>query len=205
MRAAGIPARVVTGYQGGERNPLGEYYIVYQSNAHAWTEVWLEDEGWVRVDPTAAVAPDRISSGLSGRSLTGEQTGRGTFDEFPWLRQVLLAWDAAKTSWHAFVIGYGPDLQRALLEALGVSRPHWAKLATLAAVAVALVSGLLAFYLSWVSRSRPPRDRAAALFERFCRKLERARAPRLHYPGWQMKLMPSRALTSRLATSPLRA
>ena len=62
MRSAGIPARVVTGYQGGERNPLGEYYIIYQSNAHAWTEVWLEGEGWVRVDPTAAVAPDRIHS-----------------------------------------------------------------------------------------------------------------------------------------------
>jgi len=174
MRAAGIPARVVTGYQGGELNPLGEYYIVYQSNAHAWTEVWLEDEGWIRVDPTAAVAPDRISSGLSGRSLAGEQIRRGTLDNFPWLRQVLLAWDAANTSWHAFVIGYGPNLQRALLERLGISRPHWTKLAILAVATVALVSALLAFYLRWASHAKRPRDRATALFARFCRKVERA-------------------------------
>jgi transglutaminase-like putative cysteine protease len=175
MRAAGIPARIVTGYQGGELNPLGEYYIIYQSNAHAWTEVWLDGEGWVRVDPTAAVAPDRITSGLSGRSLAGEQARRGAFQNLPWIRQTLLAWDAAQTYWNAWVIGYGPDLQRALLEALGISRPHWSKLVALAAGAVLLVSGLLTIYLSWSFGRIRKRDRAAALFERFCRRLERAR------------------------------
>ena len=64
MRAAGIPSRVVTGYQGGEYNDLGGYYIVRQSDAHAWAEVWLEGRGWVRVDPTAAVAPERVERGL---------------------------------------------------------------------------------------------------------------------------------------------
>src|SRR5690606_2255296 len=63
-RAAGIPARVVTGYQGGEYNPLGDYLIVRQSDAHAWSEVWIDAKGWVRVDPTAAVAPERIESGI---------------------------------------------------------------------------------------------------------------------------------------------
>ncbi|HSG66643.1 MAG TPA: transglutaminase domain-containing protein, partial [Gammaproteobacteria bacterium] len=184
MRAAGIPARVVTGYQGGELNPLGEYYIIYQSNAHAWSEVWLEGEGWVRVDPTAAVAPDRISSGLSGRSLAGEQSRRSALRGIPWIRQGLLALDAVQTSWNAWVIGYGPDLQRALLESLGISRPHWSKLVALAAGAVLLVSGLLTLYLSW-SFGRPrSRDRAVALFERFSRKLDRARvAPRVPNEG----------------------
>ena len=67
MRAAGVPARVVTGYQGGEFNPLGGYLLVRQSDAHAWSEIWLDDRGWVRVDPTAAVAPERIERGLIER------------------------------------------------------------------------------------------------------------------------------------------
>jgi transglutaminase-like putative cysteine protease len=173
MRAAGIPARVVTGYQGGELNPLGKYYIIYQSNAHAWTEVWLEGQGWVRVDPTAAVAPDRISLGSS--QLSGAQARDGALAGIPWLREAVLAWDAAHTYWNAFVIGYGPELQRALLEALGISRPSWTKLVTLAAGAVLLVSALLTLYLSWSYRRTRARDRAAALFKDFVRKLERAR------------------------------
>src|SRR5262247_1064620 len=64
MRAAGIPARVVTGYQGGEFNPYGGYLLVRQSDAHAWSEVWIDGRGWQRVDPTAAVAPERIERGL---------------------------------------------------------------------------------------------------------------------------------------------
>ncbi len=184
MRAAGIPARVVTGYHGGELNPLGEYYIVYQSNAHAWTEVWLDGEGWVRVDPTAAVAPDRISSGISGRSVVGEQSRRAAFQGIPWIRNALLAWDAAHTYWNAWVIGYGPELQRALLEALGMSRPHWAKLAALAAAALVAISALLTLYLSWSFRRSARRDQALRLFERFSHKLERAKvAPRASSEG----------------------
>jgi len=184
MRAAGIPARVVTGYQGGELNPLGEYYIIYQSNAHAWTEVWLDGEGWVRVDPTAAVAPDRISSGLSERSVAGEQLRSGTLRGIPWIRNALLAWDAAHTYWNTWVIGYGPDLQRALLEALGVSEPHWIELAALAAGALVALSALLTLYLSWSFRRGLRRDRATFLFNRFCRKLERAKvAPRAPSEG----------------------
>jgi hypothetical protein len=89
----------------------------------------------------------------------------------------MLAWDAAQTYWNAWVIGYGPELQRALLEALGISRPHWSKLVALAAGAVLFVSVLLTVYLSWSFRRKRKRDRAVALFERFCRRLERARIP----------------------------
>jgi transglutaminase-like putative cysteine protease len=173
MRAAGIPARVVTGYQGGELS-FGGYYIVYQANAHAWTEVWLDGEGWVRVDPTAAVAPDRISSGLSRTSLADERN-RDSLRRLPWVRNALLLWDAAQTYWNDRVLGYGLEMQEDLLEALGLSRPHWAMLATLTAGAVLLASALLAFYLSWSYRRLRRRDRAAVMFSRFCRKLERAR------------------------------
>jgi transglutaminase-like putative cysteine protease len=172
MRAAGIPARVVTGYQGGELNTYGNHYVVYQSNAHAWTELWLEDEGWVRVDPTAAVAPDRISSGLSRTSLAGQES-RGAIRNLPWVRQAMLVWDAAQVYWSDWVLGYGPETQRDLLESLGIDRPHWAKLVTLAAAAVLLASGLLTVYLSRAYRWRKSKDRAAVLFARFCRKLER--------------------------------
>ncbi len=177
MRAAGIPARVVTGYQGGELNPLGQYYIIYQSNAHAWTEVWLGEEGWVRVDPTAAVAPDRIRYGLSGGSFAGQRVGGGAFGSLAWLRNAALAWDAANTYWNDWVLNYGPELQRDLLRSLGMSRPHWSKLVTVGAVLVTLLLGALMFYLAWTYRTRRHEDAAARYFGRFCRKLGRANVP----------------------------
>ncbi|KAF7963225.1 hypothetical protein AWV80_12120 [Cupriavidus sp. UYMU48A] len=74
MRAAGVPARVVAGYLGGEYNPIGRHYIVRQADAHAWAEVWLEGRGWVRVDPTSAVAPSRVEQGLDA-ALGGQDPG----------------------------------------------------------------------------------------------------------------------------------
>jgi len=174
MRAAGIPARVVTGYQGGELNPLGQYYIIYQSNAHAWTEVWLEDEGWVRVDPTAAVAPDRIRLGLSGGSLAGQRSAGG-FRNLPWIRDLALAWDAANTYWSDWVLGYGPELQNALLRSLGMARPHWSKLIGLGAVLLILLLGSLMAYLAWIYRIGQRNDPAARYFGKFCLKLGRAK------------------------------
>jgi len=173
MRAAGIPARIVTGYQGGERNPLGEYFIIYQSNAHAWTEVWLENEGWVRVDPTAAVAPDRISQGLSGGSLAGQRVGGAAFQNITWLRDMALAWDAANTYWNDWVLGYGPDSQQALLRSLGMSRPHWSKLIALGIAMMVILVGALMAYLAWSYRSGSRRDVASRYFNRFGKKLRR--------------------------------
>lgn len=179
MRAAGIPARVVTGYQGGELNPLGQYYIIYQSNAHAWTEVWLEDEGWVRVDPTAAVAPDRIQSGLYGSALSGQRAAGGAFRNIPVLREMALAWDAANTYWNDWVLGYGPEIQTALLQSLGVARPHWTKLVAMCIALIAVFLTGLAIYLAWTYRSEGRKDNASRYFHQFCRKLTRASvAPR---------------------------
>jgi transglutaminase-like putative cysteine protease len=177
MRAAGIPARVVTGYQGGELNPMGEYFIIRQSDAHAWTEVWIEEEGWVRVDPTAAVAPDRIRFGRSGAALGGDRVTGSAFQRLPGIRSMVLAWDALNTYWNDWVLGYGPDLQNALLRALGVARPHWTKLVSLAVVTMAFLLLGLTVYLAWTHRGARHRDPAARCFARFCRKIKRMKVP----------------------------
>lgn len=178
MRAAGLPARVVTGYQGGELNGLGQYYIIRQSDAHAWTEVWIESEGWVRVDPIVAVAPERISLGSSRSSLRGSTIPGTAFGRLAWVRSTLLFWDAANTYWKRWVIGYGPGLQRALLESLGLENSRraqrWAMLVTLAIAAIATLLLGLSAYLAWGYRRRQTTDAAARYFEKFTRRLSRA-------------------------------
>ena len=179
MRAAGIPARVVTGYQGGELNStrLGEYFIILQSDAHAWTEVWFEDEGWVRVDPTAAVAPDRIAFGLSRTALAGDALPGGAFHFAPWARDLVLAWDAMNTYWSQWVLGYGPEIQRTLMRSLGFAEPDWSELVLVGAIALALLMGVLTLYLAWSYRRTQHRDAAARYFAAFCGKLRRADVP----------------------------
>src|SRR5690606_25772717 len=115
MRAAGIPARVVTGYQGGEYNPMGEYLIVRQSDAHAWAEVWQPGRGWQRVDPTAAIAPERIEQGLQAAMSAGEPVPGRLVSDNAVLSQLRLAWDAANTFWNNQVVQFGADQQRWLL------------------------------------------------------------------------------------------
>ena len=114
MRAAGIPARVVVGYQGGEVNPLGEYLQVRQYDAHAWTEIWLEDHGWVEIDPTAAVAPERIEYG-SRRSLADELTGAAAamrrLADNPLLANLRNSVGYLQFAWQKWVLGYDQDTQ----------------------------------------------------------------------------------------------
>ncbi|MEO8165692.1 MAG: DUF3488 and transglutaminase-like domain-containing protein, partial [Betaproteobacteria bacterium] len=105
MRVAGIPARVVTGYLGGEINPVDGYLVVRQSDAHAWSEVWLPDEGWVRVDPTAAVSPLRIERGLAA-AVPAFERPLLTRSGFDWLKRTRFAWDAVANSWNQWVLGY---------------------------------------------------------------------------------------------------
>lgn len=131
MRAAGIPARVVTGYAGGYRNPLGGYWEVRRSDAHAWAEVWLPRRGWVRVDPTAAVAPERIYDTLADRApgtvgLLGGLALTPAYNLGDWLRH----------GWNDFVLGFDAERQRHLLESLGmVDADAWRLLAFFIAVA----------------------------------------------------------------------
>jgi transglutaminase-like putative cysteine protease len=188
MRAAGVPARIVTGYQGGELNGLGGYYIIRQSDAHAWTEVWLEGRGWVRVDPVSAVAPERVALGSWRSALAGERVPGNALGRLEWVRRALLAWDAASTYWNEWVIGYGPQLQRALLDALGLDRAvrseRWSKLLLLCVGATLAGSLLVTLQLAWRRRRRTPVDEAAREFAAFTRRLARVDvAPRAPSEG----------------------
>ena len=131
MRAAGVPARVVTGYQGGEMNPLGDYLIVRQSEAHAWAEVWLEGQGWRRVDPTAAVSPARIEVGVAAALPQGEPLPLAVRSDLRFLKQLRFTLDAVTNSWNQWVLGYTPDRQLHLMERLGLGKPTWQTLIVL--------------------------------------------------------------------------
>ena len=174
MRFAGIPARVVTGYQGGELNPYAEYYIVRESNAHAWSEIWLEDRGWVRVDPVAAVAPERISLGLGDDNSASNVGGVAGFGNLGWARQLSLAWDAVNTVWNEWIIGYGPTLQRNLFAWLGLGRMRWTEMLTLSIVGALSILFTTALVLAWHANTRQRVDVAARLFARFVARLRRA-------------------------------
>lgn len=124
MRAAGVPARVVAGYQGGEINPVNSTVIVHQFDAHAWAEVWLEGEGWVRVDPTSAVSPDRIEWGLE-RAMAGEGSFLSSsplsplrYRDIDWLNQMRLRYDALTWQWQSWVVGYDTEKQYEFLGSL---------------------------------------------------------------------------------------
>jgi transglutaminase-like putative cysteine protease len=174
MRALGVAARVVTGYQGGELNPVDGYYTVRQSDAHAWAEIWTAQHGWQRVDPTAAVAPERIQRSLA-RALP-RPSGFGGFalapllelqnDPDSWLAQLRYNYAALNNSWNQWVLDYNPDRQRSFLEELGAAFGNWRS-----ALGAALVAGLL-WLLRWRRRQRPA-DPLDGLYAAFCRQQAR--------------------------------
>jgi len=166
MRAAGIPSRIVLGYQGGEVNPMGEYLTVRQADAHAWTEVWLRGRGWYRVDPTAAVAPERIEMGRYGAMLDGIGESWGLTAPSQWAYQVEMAWDAMNAKWNEWILAYGPENQHRFMRWLGMDEPDWRQMMlTLIAISVALITNVS---LHLKLRYRPPRkDEAARLYRKF--------------------------------------
>ena len=177
MRAAGVPARVVTGYLGGEMNPVDGYLIVRQSEAHAWTEVWLPGEGWVRVDPTAAVSPLRIERGLAAAVPETDQASLRARNRLKWLRQARFAWDAVANSWNQWVLGYNPERQVRFLSRIGLAQATWqnmviALIATSGIILLVLASLLL---MRLTARRMDPVQRAYA---RFCQAMARRGAPR---------------------------
>ncbi len=167
MRAADIPARVVTGYQGGEIND--DYMIVRQSDAHAWTEVWLPDQGWTRVDPTGAVSTTRLDAGIA--SLEGaDSLDLMSRRDSGALRELGLLWDSLNHGWNRFVLGYGPALQKQLLDRLGMDAlGRWA----LALVMLAAIGLIIAAV--WLLALRPvgPRDPVERLWQHARQRLGR--------------------------------
>jgi len=171
MRAAGVPSRVVTGYQGGEINAVDGYMVVRQSDAHAWDEVWLPESGWVRIDPTAAAAPLRLESGLAAAVPQTDELPLLIRANLGWLRSLRFEWEALTNQWNQWVLGYNFDRQREVLSFLGVRSPDWRALALLLFWSVAAVVGLTALWLFGRIRRIDPVQRA---WIAFCRKLEHA-------------------------------
>jgi len=167
MRAAGIPARVVTGYQGGEIND--DYMIVRQSDAHAWTEVWLAGRGWTRVDPTGAVSTTRLDAGIGSLEGAGQLDLMSRRDSGV-LREIVLLWDSVNHGWNRFVLGYGPALQKQLFERLGMDAlGRWALALVMLAAVGLMISAV------WLLALRPvgPRDPVERLWQRARRRLLR--------------------------------
>ena len=183
MRAAGIPARVVTGYQGGEYNPINGYLLVRQSEAHAWSEVWLDGRGWVRVDPTAAVAPDRIERGIAAALAEGGESLPGSFlRQNALFNQLRLAWDATNTFWNTQVVAFGEQQQRWLLERLNLGDGGWQQLGIALVLALIVFFAAMSVYLGWRFRPRA-KDPLAQIYDQLCRKLARRGLPRAAHEG----------------------
>ncbi len=170
MRAAGVPTRVVTGYQGGEANPVDGYVVVRQADAHAWTEVWLDERGWVRVDPTAIAAPLRIESGLAAAVPAGEPVPFLVRANLNWLRALRFNWEALANYWNQWVLGYNPERQRGLFNRLGMPEANWQAMAQ---VLFWTVGAVIAVFALWLLRRAKPGDAAQAAWTKFCAKLAR--------------------------------
>jgi hypothetical protein len=175
LRAMGLPARIVTGYQGGEVNPVDGYWTVRQSDAHAWTEVWLAGQGWVRVDPTAAVAPGRVGSFARLQAPAGAfATAMNTVISPGMLQQLRAVWEAMNNGWNQWVLNYTQGRQLDLLRALGFDAPAWPDLIRLlgALLAAAALGGA-----AWTLWERRQHDPWLRLLARTRRRLARAGLP----------------------------
>lgn len=179
MRAAGVPARVVTGYLGGEWNPAGGYLIVRQSDAHAWTEIWLDGSGWTRIDPTAVVAPERLERGIFDLLPNSLPATSSFLHNSAFLSRLHLLWDGANQWWRERVVEFNTRSQLNMLREFGIESPDWRHLGW------AFSAGLLV-WIAWVSLSlrrgvaRVKPDRIGRAWLRATRKLARvapARAP----------------------------
>ena len=193
MRAAGVPSRLVVGYLGGEINAAGNYLIVRQSDAHAWAEIWVPDRGWVRMDPTAAVAPERVELGIDAvRRLEERGVALGSLPtdavlralQLDWLeravRQARWYWDITNLTWFRWVVDYGKERQERFLASLGLMDISWNRMLRLA-LGGAMLLALL--YVSLLRRPGKSADPALALYLRFCRKLARAGLVRAPHEG----------------------
>lgn len=183
MRAAGIPARVVGGYLGGSVNPFGDYLIVRQSDAHAWCEVWLKNQGWVRIDPTSVVAPERVEQGAAFALPEFERPSffiDGSSSLFSKaFNRIRLGWDAINYQWDAKVIGYSFSLQTTFFKRLGITSRDWKgwlKVAFWIMGTLGVIMGVGWFLLEFKNRERF--SHVETSWRIFKRKMEKAGVPK---------------------------
>jgi transglutaminase-like putative cysteine protease len=183
MRAAGVPARVVTGYQGGEVNPLNNELIVRQADAHAWSEIWVPEEGWVRIDPTGAVAPMRVDGGVNAAlGPIGLMPSIIDADRFGLLANLRFAWQVINSNWDAWVVGYNMDRQRQFFSQLGFPTIDWRTLGFWLMIATVVVG--VAVTIGLLVHDRPPRREASLVaWNHFCRKLAASGLGRAPHEG----------------------
>lgn len=182
MRLMEIPARVVLGYQGGEISTIADYMIVRQSDAHAWAEVWLMNEGWVRIDPTSAVSPERVETGIEAALPEGDLAGGFARSRNPLLKKLVLYWDNINYNWHRWVLGYDASTQRSLLERLGLDATNWKHIA----IGIAVTLGSFILFISvWLTRRnrQKPRDSVSRWYNVFCQRLANAGFKREAHEG----------------------
>ena len=175
MRLAGIPARIVSGYQGGEMNPLSDYMIVRQSDAHAWVEAWLPGKGWLRIDPTSVIPESRIEAVEDRLRRKDEQARARIKLEQGWLinklRDMRYAWDRVNSGWNDWVVGYNNTRQKSLLSMFGADKLTLRHLALLLA---AIFIACLLFITLFVFRQRQQQlNPVNQAYAQFCRKLAR--------------------------------
>ena len=190
MRIARIPSRVVIGYHGGEFNRLGNYVLVRQLDAHAWTEVWVRGEGWLRIDPTNVIAPDRISSGsesfLESRAF-GEnavaETSTGAAGMREMMREIRLAWDNIQYQWDLRVVNYDEEAQQTLFNLTGLGDLAPPMIVLWMAGGALLLFGILAAWLGRTHRGHV--DPLVRDYRRFCGALAAAGIVREPWEGAQ--------------------
>jgi transglutaminase-like putative cysteine protease len=185
MRVAGIPARVVVGYLGGEYNELGRFFLVRQADTHAWCEVWLDNSGWARIDPTSVVAPDRVNLGLnlflerraaSGQAQLGQSTLVRTLSHSKIFAEARLAWQTLNYAWDTRVLSFDGETQESFLSEIGIRNSGPLPLIGWSS---AIAAGVIGIYVGWmVLFTRAGGDRVKTLYKQFCRKAARLGAHR---------------------------
>lgn len=175
MRLAGVPARVVTGYQGGEMNPLSNYMILRQSDAHAWSEVYFPDQGWVRIDPTTMIPLSHIEDPVDAVRRRPGLIDAAKYIDRDWLaksmRQVRFAMDMLNNQWNQWIVGYNQQRQQSFLASLGLEKLDWYKLGYLLVACLLLVTAFIAWriFASQHSNDQP----AQRIYQRFLSRLAR--------------------------------
>lgn len=193
MRAAGVPSRVVLGYQGGEYNDVGDYLKVKQRDAHAWAEVWIEGKGWQRVDPTSWVSPERLEYGLEMSQRLGNMQGMDEANRSQAIQRALEKgflerawdfikkhWDNIKYKWDTWIISYDIFRQRNFFSSLGLGRLSRSTLFLALLVIIPLMLFILAYFLK---RQTPPADPLLRVYFHFCNKLKKAGLQRFKWEG----------------------